>query len=78
MEGKLKFYRESRAGEKLSGCGWGFIRTPDGDLFFHVYQWCGRTPVEKLRAGDPLQFEIGKNHRGKCAVKVRLAGDEII
>lgn len=57
--------------------GFGYIETQNGDIFFHIYQVTDPeirdclTTRNWLRAA--VQFDIGQNDRGPCAVNVRKA-----
>ena len=65
MRGKLKFFNEAK--------GWGFIEMNDGgrDIFVHQSGFDCTNGFPILSEGDELQFEIGDNRRGPCAVNVR-------
>jgi len=61
MTGTIKFYKPH--------AGFGFIRTDDGDIFFHLSNVVGRT---HLYAGDMVEFQIEHDERDRSrAVSVR-------
>ena len=59
-KGTVKFFDEVK--------GFGFIvREDGGDLFFHVTNAQGN----QYQKDDPVDFDIGENDKGPCAVNVR-------
>jgi cold shock CspA family protein len=55
--------------------GYGFIKTANGDLFFHAKQTLSDLFTE-LKSGDPVQFEIEppkENSKGPRAINVQRA-----
>jgi CspA family cold shock protein len=57
------------------GRGFGFVR-PDGanhDVFVHLSQF--PKSEGKLRVGDRLQFEVGRNEKGPVALRVSRAAE---
>ena len=54
--------------------GYGFIRT-DGpsatDVFFY-YKYLQMTGYKVVEHGTRVEFELGENHKGKMAVKIRI------
>jgi len=56
--------------------GFGFIKTEEGDLFFHRNELEG-VEFNSLSEGQEVEFEKGQGRDGRpCAVKVKLAGTE--
>jgi CspA family cold shock protein len=56
----------------ISGRGFGFITTGQGeDLFFHRNELQG-ADYNSLREGQQVEFEVGQTSNGSYAVKVRL------
>ena len=65
MTGQVKFFKRDH--------GFGFIRTADGEVFFHVSDVrCG---VEQLRAGAPVEFELAEGKQGVRAVQLVAIGE---
>ncbi|MPM04751.1 hypothetical protein SDC9_51030 [bioreactor metagenome] len=55
--------------------GYGFIKYPPNNLFFHFHSLI-ETDMTELKPGDDVQFEIAKNEKGEdVAVKVKLLKD---
>ena len=61
-QGKIKKLVQER--------GFGFIEGERGDLFFHHSE--ARVPLEELREGQMVEYEIGEGRKGPCAVSVRV------
>ena len=67
MKGKIKLIFRNR--------GYGFI-IPEGetqelgDVFFHVRDFKDKNVFEELNTGDELEFELGKNEKGRIALKI--------
>lgn len=62
----------------LTEKGFGFIEPdsqPGSELFVH-WQALEMDGYRELRAGDRVQFSVGENSRGECAVHVRLLEPE--
>jgi cold shock CspA family protein len=53
---------------------YGFIDANGSRLFFHRGDWNGHIDYLALGEGHPVEFELGSNHKGPCAVRVRPAG----
>ncbi|MBA7657871.1 hypothetical protein ES703_65814 [subsurface metagenome] len=61
---------------RLMDRGFGFIKTEEGDLFFHRNELEG-VEFNSLREGQEVEFEKGQGRDSRpCAVKVKLAGTE--
>ena len=61
---------------RLMDRGFGFIKTEEGDLFFHRNELEG-VEFNSLSEGQEVEFEKGQGRDGRpCAVKVKLAGTE--
>ena len=55
--------------------GYGFIKYPPNNLFFHFHTLV-ETDMTELKPGDEVMFEIAKNEKGEdVAVKVKLLKD---
>lgn len=63
IQGKVKFFNDAR--------GFGFLTTPQGDVFLHASALPAETEVGE---GDQVSFEIEEGPRGKKAVAVRVEG----
>ncbi len=62
---------------RLMDRGFGFIKTEEGDLFFHRNDLEG-VEFNTLREGQEVEFEKGKGRDGRpAAVKVRLTETEV-
>lgn len=61
--------------ENLDPRGFGYINSSDSEsdkpLFFHANDLHGRSFGE-LQVGDHVEYEIGRNPKGPCAVAVRV------
>jgi cold shock protein len=62
VAGKVKWFNDAK--------GFGFIETPDGDVFVH------HTVIEgeghrTLREGQDVEVEVGKGEKGPRALKVK-------
>ena len=57
--------------------GYGFITPENGDHdYFFLWEYLENCLFEELHIGEDVEFEIGRNDRGECAVKVvKLAPD---
>jgi len=54
------------------GNKFGFIRvSPSDELFFHANNIDHPMSISDLDPGDPVEFKLGRNHRGIIAVHVR-------
>jgi len=61
---------------RLMDRGFGFIKTEEGDLFFHRNELQG-VEFNDLSEGQEVEFEKGQGRDGRpAAVKVKLAGAE--
>jgi len=61
---------------RLMDRGFGFIKTEEGDLFFHRNELEG-VEFNNLTEGQEVEFEKGQGRDSRpCAVKVKLAGTE--
>ena len=61
---------------RLMDRGFGFIKTEEGDLFFHRNELEG-VEFNSLSEGQEVEFERGQGRDGRpAAVKVKLAGTE--
>lgn len=55
------------------GVRYGFIKDPDeNSWFFHYNSLVNKNDGSKLRRGTEVQFVVGENDRGRCAVSVSL------
>ncbi len=62
---------------RLMDRGFGFIKTEEGDLFFHRNDLDG-VEFNSLQEGQEVEFEKGQGRDGRpAAVKVRLAEAEV-
>lgn len=52
--------------------GFGFLDSPQGDLFFHHSALEG-VSIEALSQGQVVEFELGRGPKGPRAESVRLA-----
>jgi cold shock CspA family protein len=53
--------------------GFGFLEDSDGkEWYFHRNSFSPANRWTQLKRGQEVTFELGKNQRGPCAVKVRL------
>ncbi len=61
---------------RLTDRGFGFIKTEEGDLFFHRNELDG-VEFSSLREGQEVEFEKGQGRDNRpAAVKVKLARTE--
>ncbi len=51
--------------------GFGFIEGEMEDIFFHSSAVVGTT-FEELSEGQRVEYEVGSNPKGPCAVNVRV------
>jgi CspA family cold shock protein len=53
--------------------GFGFITKDDGtgDVFVH-YSNIQSDGFKTLKEGQPVEFELGENHRGQQAINIRV------
>ena len=58
--------------KKVLDKGFGFIKTADGDLFFHSSAVQGGG-FKDLREGQKVTFTEGRGEKGPCAENVRPA-----
>lgn len=63
-QGRVKRYERNN--------GFGFIETPEGDLFVHYSALKDR---EYLLEGQQVEFEVEQSDRGPRAVDVRVTGE---
>lgn len=57
---------------KFVGCRFGFIQvSPKHTLFFCANTVDAPMAIQDLRNGDPVEFKLGRNHKGCMAVHVR-------
>lgn len=56
--------------KKKADRGFGFIRTSDRDLFFHMSAVLGTT-FDELQEGQRVSYTEGVGARGPCAENVR-------
>ena len=61
MIGEVKFYLQDE--------NYGFIRTENGDIFFHRSAVVGDI---KLREYDRVEFEVSERRKKPCAKNVQL------
>jgi len=54
----------------ISEKGFGFIDSPQGDLFFH-HSEVKEGPFDHLQEGDLVDFTVGSGKKGPCATSVR-------
>jgi len=54
---------------------YGFVDTGGLRLFFHRGEWTGKLDFGNLGEGAIVEFEIGSNEKGTCAVNVRPMGE---
>jgi len=52
-----------------------FIETGGARFFFHQSSWRASKPFGSTKEGDILEFELGKNAKGVCAIDVRPISD---
>ncbi|MGD0756503.1 MAG: cold shock domain-containing protein [Bacteroidales bacterium] len=59
MQGLVKFFNSHK--------GFGFIKTDEyeSEIYVHV-----SSTLDKIKEGDLVEFELGENSRGACALKV--------
>jgi len=62
VTGKVKWFNDAK--------GYGFIETPQGDVFVHHSAIEGQG-FRTLREGQDVEVEIGQGEKGPRAVKVR-------
>jgi CspA family cold shock protein len=62
IAGKVKWFNDAK--------GYGFIETPQGDVFVHHSAIEGQG-FRSLREGQEVELEIGPGDKGPRAVKVR-------
>jgi len=55
----------------MEGKGYGFIKAPGTDVFFHMSSLVNRT-FETLEIGDPVEFSITDRGKGPRAEDVRV------
>ena len=75
---------EDPPAERLQGtvvqlkCGYGFIEPEKGDHdYFFLWEYLENCSFDDLEIGGKVEFEVGRNDRGECAVKVvKLATDD--
>lgn len=68
MRGKIKWFNEERK--------YGFIKSKDGkEIFVHASEFMQGHAEPK--AGDEVEYEIGSNHKGDCAVNVYILDNEV-
>ncbi len=60
--GKVKWFNDAK--------GYGFIETPDGDVFVH-HSAIEADGFRSLHEGQEVEVEIGQGPKGLKAVKVR-------
>ena len=60
--GKVKWFNDAK--------GYGFIETPDGDVFVH-HSVIEADGFRSLQEGQEVEVEIGQGDKGLKAVKVR-------
>jgi CspA family cold shock protein len=56
----------------VSDRGFGFIESPEGDLFFH-HSEVKEGSFDHLQEGDRVDFTVGTGKKGPCATDVRPA-----
>jgi len=58
---------------KMLKNGFGFIKTDEGDVFFHANNLSEGVEYDSLKEGDTLSFEMGEGRDGKAqAVEIEL------
>lgn len=62
--------------DSLDSRGFGYITPSEGTevsgkLFFHANDLCNRT-FDALKDCDPVEYELGRNSKGICAVNVKV------
>ena len=62
INGKVKWFNDAK--------GYGFIETPDGDVFVH-HSAIEAEGFRSLREGQEVELEIAEGEKGPRAVKVR-------
>jgi CspA family cold shock protein len=55
----------------LTGKGFGFIATPDGQEYFFHQSACSDMRFDELREGDSVTFEKGQGPKGPRAENVK-------
>lgn len=63
MEGIIKMYNDQK--------GYGFIKSNDEDIFFHISDVKNREIIPRVKAC--VQFDIVNENRGKKAINIFLA-----
>jgi cold shock CspA family protein len=66
MIGEVKFYLQDE--------NYGFIRTDNGDIFFHRSAVVGDI---KLREYDRVEFDVSERRKKPCAKNVQLIPSEV-
>ena len=52
-------------------CGYGFIEPEKGDHdYFFLWEYLENCSFEELEIGEKVEFEVGTNDRGECAVRI--------
>jgi cold shock CspA family protein/Tfp pilus assembly protein PilF len=54
----------------------GFVEAGGTSLFFHKGSWLGRGDFSTLAEGRIVEFDIGRNEKGPCAINVRPVDEE--
>lgn len=62
VNGKVKWFNDAK--------GYGFIETPEGDVFVH-HSAIEADGFRSLREGQDVELEIAEGEKGPRAVKVR-------
>lgn len=62
IQGVIKFYNTNK--------GFGFVTSTEGqEYFFHISEVKNHSEPQP---GDPVEFRLGTNERGECAVSITL------
>jgi CspA family cold shock protein len=64
MRGKVKWYSPEK--------GFGFIQSTSSEEIFVVYTSIIKKGFKALVKGQEVEFELGRDSRGKCAINVKI------
>ena len=68
MQGRVKMFSEEKK------FGFIFYQGQNQDLFFHISNVLGST--QQIKVGTLVDFELGTNARGKCAINISILTTE--
>jgi len=64
MRGKVKWYSPEK--------GFGFIQSSSSEEIFVVYTSIIKKGFKALKKDQEVEFELGRDCRGKCAINVKI------